>query len=199
MRGPACKTHLTMHSSYGLILVVFTIFHLVTAGGSPRPRFFNGSPPRHTANDRSSITSASPSIEQSTSTTMPEPLTAFPSGGVACVPSIETFNLIQASISACADRAPGEFAKPTNQTRPDIQNSTKCSLETFEFKFLNPSPNATEISCHLTWDTSIASPDKYPIAKQMFCDHDSYNQFNAVLEKQASGILAGFYLFVWNK
>ena len=196
LRVPCEKRSLIMYSWHHLILMSFATLQFVNAYRFLEPRFYN--PPRVTSS-LSSFTPTTDTNDQFTSPAVPAQNSAFPSGAIACVPAIQTFTLTHASISACPDCIPPDRAAATNQSVPDVYNFTNRTLENFEFRFLNPTPTAEDISCHLTWDTSLASPDKYPIAKQMFCDNNTYNQLNAVLEKQASGVTAGFYLFVWNK
>ena len=184
-----------MPSSYSFIAVVLAISKGVTAHNLLEPRFFE--PVSWPSHGPATITSTSSSIEPSISSIATDPVSAlFPSGSVACLSPIQTFVLADATIS---QGSWDDHAAPANQTAQGTANSTHSKLETFEVNFLNPTRITEEIGCHLTWDTSAASPDKYPIAKQMTCDINKENQLNAVLEKQASGISAGFYLLVWNK
>ena len=98
---------------------------------------------------------------------------------------------------------------PTSQSsqQTGALHSQANMIENLTVTIKNPSTTssfgagspATDIHCHVDWDTSVAAANKFPIAKQMECDHDEQNQLNAVVEKQAKGAAAGFYLFVWNK
>ena len=88
----------------------------------------------------------------------------------------------------------------TNPTGPPLETKAHVgNMENLTVTILNPARGGADIHCRINWDTSAASPDKFPVAKQMDCDKDERNQLNTVVEKQASGVAAGFYLFVWNK
>ena len=179
-----------------LLLVIFPTFSSAISQGSGNMlhgRFYE--PPSPRRKDSSHITTS----EQSALTSMPAPSVTLPEHGIACVPPLETFTVAHATISACPSCGLTGSGTSTNKSSSTAHNSQQSAMETFNVTFLNPDSRTANISCRLIWDTSPASPDKFPIANQMDCDKDKYNQLNAVVEKQTSGAAAGFYLFVWNK
>lgn len=153
-----------------------------TSSTPPRRNAFVASPNYDNRESHSNPHASSSSIEPS-STVVPlasSTITTTPANQtIECQQPLASFMITHAAIIGCP-------ACGTNK-------------ENLTVTIQNPAANGASIACHVSWDTSAAGPGKFPIASQMECDKDAENQLNAVVEKQASGVAAGFYLFVWNK
>ena len=195
----AMNNFFTMRSSTllcHLLLAIFPTFPCANGdrfSNLPHAMFYN--PPAHDGEHSSQTTTVKPL----STATAPTPNVTSPAGSVACLPALESFVLTHAAISACPLCPQMGIETPTNQSNQTMHNSQQSTMESFNVTFSNPDPRAADITCRLNWDTSAASPNKFPVAKQMDCDKDVHNQLYAVVEKQASGVASGFYLFVWNK